>query len=64
MENCQRCSTPTNITIMSMFNTQTICMGCKKKEESHPDYECASKVETEAVKSGDMNFPGIGWKGV
>lgn len=31
MARCQRCSKETNVTIMSKFNTDTICMECKKK---------------------------------
>lgn len=58
---CDRCGKPLNgIRIMSMFNTQTICMDCKKKETEHPDYAKARDAENEAVKNGDRNFKGIG----
>jgi hypothetical protein len=48
------------ITIMSMFNTDVICMGCKDKEERHPDYEAAREAESRAVRRGDYNHPGVG----
>lgn len=63
MQNCDRCHKPTNITIMSMFNTQTICMDCKDSEKQHPKYKEAQQAELEALKAGNYNFPGIGWPG-
>lgn len=48
--------------IMSMFNQDCICMVCKEKETKHPDYKKAQEAELNAVKSGDYNFPGIGYK--
>lgn len=57
---CERCGTETNTTICSMFNTQEICMECKKKERQHPMYEAAREAERQAVLRGDYNFPGIG----
>ncbi len=57
---CQRCGKNTNTTICSMFNTEMICMECKKKEELHPMYELARRVEHEFIKLGNYNYPGIG----
>lgn len=57
---CDRCGGPLQVSTMSTFNTQRICMGCKRNEEAHPDYEKARKAEQEAVRSGNYNFPGIG----
>ena len=58
---CERCFNSVNgIHTVSMFNTDTICMSCKRRERQHPDYEAARKAESDAVKMGDMNFPGIG----
>jgi len=48
---------------MSRFNTDEICCGdksCVTKECNHPKYVEAANAELDAVKSGDMNFPGIG----
>lgn len=44
----------------SMFNTDTLCLDCKKREEAHPAYERAQKAEQEAVRRGDRTFSGIG----
>ena len=60
METCKRCHTKTDTTIMSTFNTQVICMECKKKEEEHPKYPEARAAEEAAVKRGDYNYLGIG----
>lgn len=57
---CDRCRNQLQGRITSMFNTDTICMDCKRKEEVHPAYEKARKAELEAVNHGNRNFPGIG----
>jgi hypothetical protein len=60
MRNCQRCGKEANPTIMSMFNTQMICMGCKDEEKKNPRYDEAVRREAEEVKKGNYNFEGIG----
>lgn len=45
--------------IMSMFNTECICMQCHDEEKALDDYEKARAAEEEAVKKGDLNFCGI-----
>ena len=57
---CPRCSEKTNAFIMSKFNTDQICIPCKEREEKHPKYAEADKAETDAVRAGNYNFPGIG----
>ena len=57
---CDRCNVPTNITIMSMFNTQMICLDCKDKEEKRDDYKKANEADINAIKNGDYNFKGVG----
>ena len=57
---CHRCHEETSITMMSMFNTETLCSQCKTVETKHPKYDEALAAECAAVKSGDFNFPGIG----
>jgi hypothetical protein len=59
MTKCQRCGKETSITIMSMFNTQTICMDCKDAEEKDPRYNEARAADEAAIRSGNFNFPGI-----
>lgn len=61
-EFCDRCGKPTNnLTIMSMFNNDIICMDCKEAERKLPEYKKAQDAEIKAVRAGDYNFPGIGY---
>jgi hypothetical protein len=60
---CDRCGKETSVHIMSMFNTDVLCMDCKDAETKRPDYEDARKADEEAIRAGDFNFKGIGWKG-
>lgn len=57
---CDRCGEGTIGVTGSYFNTELICFGCRRKEEEHPLFETARRIETEAVKNGDYNYPGIG----
>lgn len=57
---CDRCGKETLGSTGSYFNTEQICFDCREKEEQHPQFEEARRVELEAVKRGDYNFPGIG----
>lgn len=57
---CDRCGKDLkNSRIMSMFNTDCICLDCKDKERSDPDYQKAVDAELEEVKKGNYNFKGI-----
>jgi len=58
--NCPRCKKDTNVHTMSMFNTQEICIPCKKIEQRHPQYDKARDAEFEQVRNGNYNFEGIG----
>lgn len=63
LEICDRCGGPTNgITTMSMFNTDIICMKCKDEEKKNPRYKEALEADRAAIKSGNYNFEGIGWR--
>ena len=57
---CDRCNEETNVWKMSYFNTERLCLACQKKEQAHPDYERAKRIELEACLAGNHNFPGIG----
>ena len=57
---CQRCGKGTFATIMSYFNTESICLGCEKEEQASPRYEEAKRAENEEVRQGNYNFKGIG----
>ncbi len=60
---CDRCGAELKVRRMSRFNTDVLCPACIEEERMHPDYEKAAAAELEAVRRGDMNFPGIGWPG-
>ncbi len=38
-DKCERCEKKTTEIIMSVFNTQMICLECSEKEKEHPQYE-------------------------
>jgi len=48
--------------IMSMFNTDCICIKCKEEETRRPDYKEAQEAERAAIAQGNRNFEGIGLK--
>jgi hypothetical protein len=58
---CHRCNKESLIHIMSIFNTDLICMECKDAEKAHPRYQEAVDAEIEATMHGDFDFQGIGW---
>lgn len=63
VEKCQRCNCNTNgVTIMSMFNTDVICLKCKDAEMKRSDYADTVKADIEQIKKGNFNFGGIGFK--
>jgi len=45
--------------IMSMFNTDCICITCSKKEKQDNDYDKAVKADHEEIKKGNYNYKGI-----
>ena len=57
---CSRCKRETDTSTGSYFDATMICMDCDKREKAHPQYVEAKRVEHEAVKGGDLNYPGIG----
>lgn len=58
--NCDRCGEDLNNgRIMSMFNTDCICLKCKEKERQDKDYVKASETEAEEVRKGKLNYKGI-----
>ena len=46
--------------IMSMFNSDCLCMKCKEAEQQRPDYKAAVDADHKAIKAGNYNFKGIG----
>ena len=63
VKKCDRCGGELKVRQMSRFNTDVLCPDCIEEERRHPDYPKAAAAEFEAVRRGDMNFPGIGWPG-
>ena len=45
---------------MSMYNTECICLECKRKETERADYKAATEAEKKAIENGDFNYKGIG----
>ena len=60
---CQRCRKECIATIVSMFNTEEICLACKKAERERPDYAAARDAEMNQVRAGNYNYQGIGLPG-
>ena len=57
---CDRCGgSLANGRIMSMLNTDCLCLDCKEKETARPDYGEAVEAERQAIKRGNFNFKGI-----
>ena len=62
VERCDRCHAKLTARIMSMYNDDVICLECQEKEAQRSDYQEAVQADRDAIKRGDFNFPGIGWK--
>ena len=60
--NCQRCYVKTDVYTMSMFDVALVCFECADSEKDHPDYEKARNADEEAIRLGNTNFKGIGYK--
>ena len=60
MEKCDRCKKKTDVTIMSMFNTEILCQDCKDAEKKDPNYQKAVEADIAEIKKGNFNFEGIG----
>jgi hypothetical protein len=57
---CDRCYEPLLASIMSRFNTDTLCLKCIDKERKHPAYAAAQEAELRAVRAGNYNYAGAG----
>lgn len=45
--------------IMSMLNTDCVCMKCSEKEKQDKDYDKAVQAEREEIKKGNYNYKGL-----
>ena len=62
-DRCDRCrGTLEGGRTMSMFNEQTICMGCAEKERQRADYKDAVEADHAEIRKGNYKFKGIGLK--
>lgn len=57
---CPRCGDELTAWIMSIFNTEEICMSCVEDERKAPGYAAARQAESNAVAAGNLNFQGTG----
>ena len=46
--------------ILSMFNTDVLCMKCKDEERKRPDYKAAQEADIAEIRKGNYNYEGIG----
>ena len=57
---CDRCGGALNGgRIMSMFNTDCICLKCKDKEQLDPEYNKALEADREEIQKSNYNYKGI-----
>ena len=62
-ETCDRCGgSLKDGRIMSMYNTDCICMSCKEKERQRSDYLEAVQADHDQIRKGNYNFAGIGYR--
>ena len=45
--------------ILSMYNSDCLCLPCKEKETKRSDYQEAVKADHEQIKKGNYNYKGI-----
>ena len=57
---CDRCNKSLSAgRIMSMFNTDCICISCSKEEKKDKEYDKAVKADHNEIRNGNYNFKGI-----
>lgn len=47
--------------MMSMFNTDCLCMNCIDNERKLPEYKVACEADHAEIHRGNYNFKGIGY---
>jgi hypothetical protein len=55
--NCDRCGRETSVHVMSMFNTEEICMDCKAEEKMRPDYKDAVETDNAPFERATTTSP-------
>lgn len=57
---CDRCGKSLEAgRIMSMFNTQCICLDCSIAEKKDPDYRKAVEADHAEIRRGNYNYEGL-----
>ena len=57
---CERCHKSLDGgRIMSMFNTQCICLECAEAERKDPEYKQAVEADRAEIKKGNYNYKGL-----
>lgn len=57
---CQRCGgSLQDGRIMSMLNTDCLCLSCAEKETQHERYQEARIAELRAVQAGNFDYKGL-----
>jgi hypothetical protein len=56
---CVRCKQEGKVMTMSYLNTDEICTDCKQEETQHPLFKRAREVESNEVRNGNYNYPGL-----
>ncbi|WP_022754081.1 hypothetical protein [Butyrivibrio fibrisolvens] len=56
---CDRCGGILAARIMSMFNSDCICMECKDTERRHSRYKEAQDADITAIRNGNYNYKGL-----
>ena len=59
-DTCERCGKQSRATILSKFDTATLCLDCKADERLAPGYAAADAAEVAACRQGNYNFQGVG----
>lgn len=57
---CSWCKEALEVSTMSKFSTDMICLRCKDFETKHPKYQEACQAEEAALREGNPRFEGIG----
>ena len=57
---CPRCGNKSCATMMSMFNTQQVCIDCIEREQNHPKYSEAREAVIKEEEKGNYEYQGIG----
>ncbi len=60
---CDRCKgSLVSGRMMSMYNTDCLCLKCIDEERHRDDYNAAREADIAEIKKGNYNFGGIGFQ--